>query len=280
MGLVLLGAFGLTLGRIKEPQCARCKYPVLGLRGTTCPECANDLRGFGTRPPGARMIVRPPFGVVVFCRVVLVVIPTALLLQASMNWIERDESFAEGTASSRCGLFERIVVRGRGSVTRTASRTRNSYHLPRRNCAAELKGPRRVVRLEVTDTLLRVRYQSGDGAWVKTSCAFDVEDVLAWMSASGVATAHECARQEAQAIHMLITNVAVGGGSVEEPWTGPMAFLTHARINAERSLGPAGWPELSILGVSAVALYVLLGPMLRRSVPDSSNSSRTPPAGE
>ena len=41
----------LVGGRIAEPGCGRCGYPVRGLAGTVCPECGADRRVVGVMDP-------------------------------------------------------------------------------------------------------------------------------------------------------------------------------------------------------------------------------------
>jgi hypothetical protein len=44
---------------LNEPLCARCRYCVRGLEGTTCPECGGDLREIGIIQPGAPIPFSP-----------------------------------------------------------------------------------------------------------------------------------------------------------------------------------------------------------------------------
>src|ERR1043165_5462091 len=79
IGLLLVGGWGYTIGRIKEDRCAVCKYPTAGLIGETCPECGGDLRGAGTCRAREREIVRPTLAVMVICRTLLVRIPLLVM---------------------------------------------------------------------------------------------------------------------------------------------------------------------------------------------------------
>lgn len=261
-GLVLLGAFGFTAGRVREACCAKCRYLVRGLPGAVCPECGHNLRDGGTRQPGARILVRPSMGIQVLCRIVLVAGPALVLLAGSQKFVEYRTSSASAHAKSASSLFLGVDAHGQGSLVVTSGQSISNYAIPCVPCHATMYGSARTVHLRILDTSLRAEYDSPDGHRKFTQQALTPIDVLNWMVASGTLPSSATAEAEAKGVHQLLVNLAVGGGEVDDPGVGVFAALAKPTITGNDTRGAHPLVQLGILGMGALVLVALLRPLL------------------
>lgn len=261
-GLVLLGAFGFTAGRVREACCANCRYLVKGLPGTTCPECGHDLRDGGTRQPGARILVRPSGQLQALCRVVLVAGPALALLAWSPRIVEHRTSSTSAHAQSASSLFLGVDAHGEGSLVVTSGQSIPNYAIPCVPCRATMHGNARTVHLRILDTSLRAEYDSSDGHRKLTQQALTPLDVLDWMIASGTPPSSATAEAEAKGVHQLLVNVAVGGGGFDSPGVGVFTVLNQPTITGNSTRGAHPLVQLGILGVGAIVLVALLRPLV------------------
>jgi hypothetical protein len=255
--LLLVGGWGYTLGRISEACCARCRYPVEGLRGPRCPECGGSLQGRGTLAPGARHLWKPPTALAVICRTLLIALPVLVWLKIENETSPRIVSTAHIHALSHAGLFESLAVRGRGIII-AQSRFPGMESNPRARTNAMLKGPAGRARLDVRDPAVRIEYDAPGGRR-RTLEGMTDEDVLGWMQAAGIDVEQERALADARAIARLIRQVVAGSSQrgITAAHAGPDGLQIATVItDVRRTLRPRR--AALILAVAAALCYIIM----------------------
>lgn len=251
IGLLLLGGWGYTVGRVKESCCAKCRYPVEGLKGETCPECGGALGGRGTLEKRDRRMARPPVPVAIACRTVLVA------AAAVVAWVIADDSrpLVVSTAHVRAVSVSRpawwLHISARGSATGLPGYV-SAAPVPRPTATAELLGPRRTVRLWIKDTRGRAVYEM---AGTRKRTELNESDTAEWMRGAGV----EPTPEEAAAVYIAIRDIARGYGA-RALYLGPLEVTMDDR---HRGTSPR-LGVLALVGLPALGLWLLAVRGVRR----------------
>lgn len=273
MGLLLLGGWGLTVGRNRDACCANCRYPTAGLPDPhLCPECGADLRARGgTLAPDTRRILYPPRPLAIVCRILIVVAAAGFFYRRSVELFPVLASHCTASAASGAGLFTSVTVRAGGAV-----RCRGDASDWRRNrvvctpLTARLRGPARTVTLRLDTPYGPTHYDApadaGATQRVTVNDGPSPDLILSWMQAAGVNSAHLHAPREAAAILALINHVAADGGVGPEPAPSPPHFLAGlGALNGwgGRDLRPHRAVTAATLLIAGFAAVILVRPVLR-----------------
>lgn len=266
IALLLLGGWGLTVDRVVEACCRECRYPTQGLAGHTCPECGADLRGEGTRGPGARIVVQPPVGVALICRTILIAIPTLVCLAIAAEEFPRLEANVSASARSSTGLFRSLSVSGGGARNTANHRYTGTPRVPRDHLVVTLEGPKRSVTLRVRDACIRISYDAPGGGRVRTADGMTEADILAWFQASGIDPSSAEAGKQAAAVATLIRHCVVGGGDMQDGSPGG-GFEGLAGLNITSDVHRSVRPLIAaaVLIPALVVWCLLVRPLARRS---------------
>lgn len=260
LGLLLIGGWGLTVCRMNEACCERCRYPVKGLVGIICPECGGDLQGKGTRQPG-EVELRAPAVIAIPCRIAVVAIPVVVLLGMERSESTRVVSTAVVHATSGAGLYQSLHIRGRGTIY-GVSRFPTTESNPRPQTRAVLTGPAGSARLKVRDAALRAEYDGPDGRRVSSPDAMTIDDVLNWMRAAGIDVAHEHAEAEARSIHRALQTIVIGRGLGPARALRPQGGVIIISSQSDRRITSTPWRVAVILLIGAVPAVAFSAPLL------------------
>lgn len=249
--MLLIGAFGLTVGRVDHDQCARCAYPTQGLAGATCPECGAPLAGRGTRHAGNRIVRRPPRPIMVICRTLLllmVAVPSWHSMTTRSPWRWEHKS-ATLTSKGEPAFSVRI------SSTGTHPKVRRVVYP---GTTLRVTGPRGTSHIRIADRLTRADISTPSGERTRTPDGVTETDLRELMLASGVPT--QAIDAYASELFLFLRNAAAGFSPAPRPLPGVVAPSHHAwQVSAPR-------PAIAAIfvGVFGALWWALCARLLRR----------------
>jgi hypothetical protein len=242
-------------------QCPSCKYSLAGLGSAVCPECGGDCSN--VKPDAETAIdIERPRGVMLTCRVLLVVIVAVPIWLLGFIVAAREYRSTHVTVRSPTGAWTDLTIRASASRS-VGIDSQYSSSLRTDRVRAVVSGPTGTKRFRIADRWYRAVYETASGAWVRTSDAFEVYDLITWLQAAGVDVNKYDFMEEAEELRLTFLSVVVGGQSLS--WT---SLAPTWRLNLSATGGTyiiPSWTYSSVvLFASGLICFLSIRPLLRR----------------
>lgn len=260
--LLFIGAWVPRRKTLIPSQCPSCKYSLAGLDSAICPECGGDCSNVKL-DPGAAADSERPRDVRFACRILLVAIVAVPLWLYGYIAAPREVRFMDLRVQTPTDAWTGLTIRASASRS-MAIDSQYSSSLRAGRVRATVSGPTGTKRFKIVDRWYRAEYETERGVWVKTSDAFQDQDVIAWLVAAGVDATKPGVLKEAKELEVALRNAAVGTTSML--WNGTLPPLTWSLgfSDSGRTYLTPSWTYSSVLlFASGLICFLSIRPLLR-----------------